>query len=218
MAEDAKFVALLNLLVQRRRCQAFVVDVGIVSLELLYLVSLLLFLHQFLVFSFFLASFLLSSLSFFLSLLAFFSLFCDSFFSFLILFISFIFLLFADLELILHVGHPGDVLQQVLLFGVSDQRPVVSISKLFLLLVDLVSLVSQLLPPSIYVVKLLVESCLGLSLRTLAFFQLVDLSLKSFYFGFNFRQVHSGLFLGVAHRLELGLGGVFLLYARDGVL
>jgi len=191
-------------------------DVGVVFLELFNLILLLLFLHLLLVFYFFLFLFLLPSLFVLFSLFSFFSFFCDSFFSILILFISFIFFILADLQLGLHICHPRNVLQQVLLFGIGDEGSVVSISQLFLLLVDLISLVSQLLSFRVDVVKLGVESGLRLCLSRLALLQLVNLGLKGFDLRFNFRQINSSFFLGAVHGLKLGVSSVSLLNAWNG--
>lgn len=79
----------------------------------------------------------------------------------------------------MHFSHPFDILNEIVLFLVLNQGPIVSVSQFLFLLIKLFSAFSELLASVIDCVKLFVISFSALLFFILVIFNLIDVLLKS---------------------------------------
>jgi hypothetical protein len=178
---EAEFLQLFALfdLIEHWTASYSIVSDGIVDLlKLIDLHGLEVFLQRLFVLDFFFSSSNLTLLSFFLSPLFIFSFFRDSILSLLVLGVSLIFLSLADLKIILHGIHPGDILQQVLLLRVVNKSTVVGVLEFFLRFEQLITLITHFFAALVDAVKLLVEGLFRFSFHVLVLFQNVDFILE----------------------------------------
>lgn len=173
-----ELLALNDLLIHRVSSKVVASDVRVHGLELLDFGFLQLLLHDSLVLDLSEPLFLLSLFLLLVEPLLLLLLLSDSLLSLGGLSLPLLSLLFADLELVLHVGHPGDVTEEVLLFGVVDESLVVDGPEILLLLVVAVLLVTLLLSLLVDLVQLLVERLLALHLVVLSLLEFLNFGLK----------------------------------------
>jgi len=183
-----KLLTLLNLFKERILSKSHVFNSFVKLNDGIDLRLLELFLHQLFVFLLLLDLVKVPLLSLFLPLLLFISLLLDLLTSLPVFFIAFFLFNLSLAQLALHIGHPLDVGEEVILLCEFDKSAIVNISELILLLVEFVTVVAIFFSLLVDFVKLLIIALLGVELFSLGLLKLINLNLKLFDLGSKFTE------------------------------
>ena len=168
-------------------------------MKLINFILLQLLFHPLLIFELFLSSFLFSFFAFFLFARPLLSLLLEPLLSlFVLLFPPVLNLLFL-FQFRLHLGHPVDVLDEELLLLISNERAIVLVLQLVLLLIQLVSFVTGAFSSLIYLIKFFFKRFPVLLFLVSLLFLVLDDFAEFFDFFLDFWKIDADfLFLFIA--------------------